>query len=272
MDRQQTEAQKARRRAEELQREREEQIERLEKRREEALEEGFEEALEIVREAEDEARAIIAQLQRQPKQSRVTEEGRRRLAEMREQAEERLEQIRREREERELQRQQAPEAESEAEPETEEPEPMEVHAGDRVYVPSLSRDAEVTRALENGTVEVRVGAMTVETQREELRPPRQQVSDEAKQIHREMQAKKSMTFDEEIDLRGMTVDEAVTDLAKYLDDAMLAGVSEVRIIHGKGTGALREGVHDYLRKHRYVSEFSLADVREGGSGATEVRL
>ena len=53
---------------------------------------------------------------------------------------------------------------------------------------------------------------------------------------------------------------------------MLAGVTRVRIVHGKGTGALREGVHEYLRGHRYVSDFRLADINEGGSGAIEVRL
>ena len=266
MDRQQTEAQQARMRAEELQREREEQLNQLERRRDQELEEGYGEALEIVREAEEEARAIIAELQRQPKQSGVTEKGRRRLAEMRQKAEQRVEEVRQKRAEREEQ------SEREADSAPREAEPLELHAGDRVHVPSLGRDAEVIRALDSGIVEVRVGAMTVETQAEELEPPRQAISDEAQEVHRRMQARKSMTFDEEIDVRGMTVEEAIADLSKYLDDAMLAGVSEVRVIHGKGTGALREGVHQYLRKHKYVSEFSLAEMGKGGSGATEVRL
>ncbi len=93
MDRQQTEAYKARVEAERLQARREEQIEDLERRREEALEEGFSEALDIAREAEDEARAIIAELQRQPKQSKITEDGRKRLSEMRRKAEERLQEV-----------------------------------------------------------------------------------------------------------------------------------------------------------------------------------
>ena len=264
MDRQQTEAHQARVRAEELERERAEQIEQLERRRDEALQEGYEEALEIVREAEEEARTIITRLQRQPKQSAVTEEGRKRLAELRQKAEQRLDQVKRRRSDREREREEA-----EAAPE---PEALEVHAGDRVYVPSLSRDAEVVRVREGGAVEVRVGSMTVETRVEELEPPHQQVGEEAQEIHRRMQATKSVSFEEEIDIRGTTVDEAIAELSKYLDDAMLAGVSEVRIIHGKGTGALREGIHNYLRGHRYVSDFSLADLGKGGSGATEVRL
>jgi DNA mismatch repair protein MutS2 len=274
MDRQQTEAQKARAEAERLQQEREEQIEDLQRRREQALEEGFSEALDIVREAEEEARSIIAELQRQPKQSRVTEEGRQRLAQMRRNAEQRLQKVREEREERERQQEQARrEAQAEAEAATEEkPQLTEVHAGDRVRVESLGRDAEVVRALDSGVVEVRVGNMTVETSLDDLTPPHEQISAESQQIHKRMQARKSMDLEEEIDLRGMTVDEAVGELSKWLDDAMLAGADHVRIIHGKGTGALREGVHDYLRNHRYVSDFSLADMREGGSGATEVKL
>lgn len=268
MDRQQTEAHQARVRAEQLEREREEQIEQLERHRAEALEEGYGEALEVVREAEEEARAIIARLQRQPKQSQVTEEGRKRLAQMRQKAERRLDEVRRERRKLDAEK----DAQAEPEKAAAAPEPLEVHAGDRVHVPSLGRDAEVVRVKDGGTAEVRVGNMTVETRIDELEPSRRQVSEEAQEIHRRMQASKSISFEEEIDIRGMTVDEAIADLSKYLDDAMLAGVSHVRIIHGKGTGALREGIHNYLRGHRYVSGFELAELGKGGSGATEVRL
>ncbi len=128
------------------------------------------------------------------------------------------------------------------------------------------------RALDNGVVEVRVGNMTVETTAADLTPAYEQVGTEAQEIHRQMQVRKSMELEDEIDVRGMTVGEAINELSKWLDDAMLAGATHLRIIHGKGTGALREGIHDYLRKHRYVSDFTLADLSEGGSGATEVRL
>lgn len=266
MDREQTEARKARAEAERLQQERAGLVEELERRRMDALEEGFVEALELVRDAEEEAGAIIAELQRQPKQSKVTEEGRQRLTQMRREAEQRLADVRQERRERE-ERREEPAAEPEPEASV-----LELHAGDPVHVPALRRDGEVVRIFDSGVVEVRVGNMTVEAQAEELQPAQRQPSPEAREVHQRMQARKSLGFEEEIDLRGMTVDEAIADLSKYLDDAMLAGVSHVRIIHGKGTGVLREGVHGFLRKHRYVSGFSLAEIGEGGSGATEVRL
>ncbi|MGD9495265.1 MAG: endonuclease MutS2 [Armatimonadota bacterium] len=272
LDRQRTEASRARADAERLQREHEQRLDELERQRDQAIEEGFEQALEIVREAEEEARAIIAELQRQPRQSKVTEAGRRRLAEMRRESERRLQAARKQGRPRAegLRAQAGPEAETPEQ--AAEPQPPALHAGDLVHVPSLRRDGEVMRVLEGDEVEVRVGAMVVQARASELEPAREQPSRDARELADRMRARKSMAFEDEIDIRGMAVDEAIGALAKYLDDAMLAGVSSVRIIHGKGTGTLREGVHEYLRNHRYVSSFRLAEIGQGGSGATEVRL
>lgn len=76
----------------------------------------------------------------------------------------------------------------------------------------------------------------------------------------------------EIDIRGMMVDEAEQVCAKFIDDAQLAGLKQVLIIHGKGTGALRQGVHEFLRHYHSVEKFTLADIDEGGAGATLVIL
>ena len=76
----------------------------------------------------------------------------------------------------------------------------------------------------------------------------------------------------DIDIRGMMVDEAEVGLGKFLDDSVMAGLSNVLIIHGKGTGALRKGVHAYLKRHRNVASFNFADMSEGGTGATLVEL
>ena len=75
-----------------------------------------------------------------------------------------------------------------------------------------------------------------------------------------------------LDIRGMMVDEAEQIIGKFLDDAQLAGLKQVLIIHGKGTGALRKGVQDFLRRHHSVVDFTLADIDEGGAGATLVTL
>ena len=76
----------------------------------------------------------------------------------------------------------------------------------------------------------------------------------------------------QVDIRGMTVDEAENVLEKYLDDAIMAGLNEVIVIHGKGTGALRKGVRIFLKNHHHVRDISIGEVNEGGDGATVVRL
>ena len=71
---------------------------------------------------------------------------------------------------------------------------------------------------------------------------------------------------------GATVDEAVARLEKYLDDAYMSHVEKVRIVHGKGTGALRKGIHDYLRYNSIVKSFALASHGEGDAGVTIVEF
>ena len=83
---------------------------------------------------------------------------------------------------------------------------------------------------------------------------------------------KSISISHELDLRGLLVDEALESLDKYLDDACVAGLKEVRIIHGKGTGALREAVTLHLRKHRQVKSSRMGDYNEGGTGVTVALL
>lgn len=81
---------------------------------------------------------------------------------------------------------------------------------------------------------------------------------------------KSASIRPEINLLGKTVDEAIAELDKYLDDAYLSHLPSVRVVHGKGTGALRKGVHNYLKKLKYVSSFQLGEFGEGDAGVTIV--
>lgn len=83
---------------------------------------------------------------------------------------------------------------------------------------------------------------------------------------------KSANVSREINLLGMTVDEAVSQLDKYLDDAAIAHLEEVRVVHGKGTGALRKGVQNYLRRNKHVKSFRLGEYGEGDAGVTIVTL
>ena len=81
---------------------------------------------------------------------------------------------------------------------------------------------------------------------------------------------KTLSVSPEINLIGMTVDEATPVLEKYLDDAYLAHLPQVRVVHGRGTGALKAAVHRQLKKLKYVKEFRLGTFGEGDTGVTIV--
>jgi DNA mismatch repair protein MutS2 len=83
---------------------------------------------------------------------------------------------------------------------------------------------------------------------------------------------KSLSVRPEINLLGKTVDEAISELDKYLDDALLSHLQTVRIVHGKGTGALRNGIHQYLKRQKYVKSYRLAEFGEGDAGVTIVEF
>ena len=81
---------------------------------------------------------------------------------------------------------------------------------------------------------------------------------------------KSASVGIEINLLGKTTDEAIAELDKYLDDAYLSHMPSVRIVHGKGTGALRKAVHNYLRRQKHVESYRLGEFGEGDAGVTIV--
>ena len=87
-----------------------------------------------------------------------------------------------------------------------------------------------------------------------------------------LQHQRSEECPTEIHLRRLTVDEALFRLERYLNDAFLAGIPTVRVIHGKGTGTLRQAVRDELKTHPLVKSFRRAELEDGGDGATIVEL
>ena len=182
------------------------------------------------------------------------------------------------------------------------PRTAEVRSGRTFYVAGLGHFGEVLEGPdEGGMVGLRVGAMRLTVHVSDLRvpgrggvpePPRAAASAPAAQaaafagLGAETGGKsgavggpasaaalsKALTVSPEIMLRGLTVEEALTRLEKYLDDALLAGLDRVRVIHGKGAGILRQAVAEYLDEHPHVRGHYLADPSEGGLGATIVLL
>jgi DNA mismatch repair protein MutS2 len=141
----------------------------------------------------------------------------------------------------------------------------EIEVGDTVWVQGLSTTGEVT-ALEDGTAEVQVGAFGVRVAKRDLeRRTRRQKGETQKHT---LRAETHPAPAVELDLRGQRVEEVLPVLEKYLDDAFLSGMPFVRIIHGKGTGTLRQAVQQVLRSHPLVKSYRAGEQGEGGSGVT----
>lgn len=141
-------------------------------------------------------------------------------------------------------------------------------AGTRVRIVESGREGYLLSPPDGeGRVEVQVGIMRVRVPVSGVVP-----AETGDRPAGDLPVRRAREVSPELHVRGMTVDEALDALGKYLDDAILAGQKTVRIVHGKGTGTLRRAVAEFLSTHPDVESFRLADAAEGGEGATVVRL
>lgn len=151
--------------------------------------------------------------------------------------------------------------------------PKNLKIGETVEVLSLGQKGEVLSLPdESGNLSVQVGIMKVNVHLSSLRRTDSYESERSQTKTKTIISSKSKTIKNEIDLRGRNIEEAILELDKYLDDAYIAGLKEVNIIHGKGTGALREGLTQYFRQHNFIKSSRLGKHGEGGSGVTIVEL
>ena len=144
--------------------------------------------------------------------------------------------------------------------------------GQKWYMSYPNQKGVLTLPDENETVMIQVGIMKVEAKLSDLRRTEENESFRNFQASGKKPSPRIESITPEMDLRGQTVDEALVSIDKYLDDAFLSGLREVTLIHGKGTGALRDGIHQYLRRHPHVNTFRLGKYGEGESGVTVVEL
>ena len=138
---------------------------------------------------------------------------------------------------------------------------------------SLNSDATVLKPQDQkGMVQVQAGLIKVYVPLDDLRTvERQKPVQRAVTKPREiMQDIKTVKY--ELDLRGFLVDDAILEIDAFIDDCIRTGRSEFNIIHGKGTGALRAGVQNYLKTHPRVKSFRLGAYGEGDAGVTVVTL
>ncbi len=149
---------------------------------------------------------------------------------------------------------------------------QELTIGMNVYLPSLEQEATVCKLPDkNGNVIVQAGIVKLTVPVSKLEKTKQITKKSNIAIQSKVR-NKAQEITTEIKLLGMTVDEALPALEKYLDDAYLSGIAMVRVVHGKGTGALRKSVQDYLKRNPHVKSFRLGVYGEGDSGVTIVEM
>ncbi len=216
-----------------------------------------EEARLLLRKASEQVERILTDLKKMGKGARKGAVARAQLAELRQQIQVELE---------------APEEAIE-----EEAAPVELEIGERVKLTDLGVEGVLLEFLPGGEAKVQIGALRTTTPVSSLRrlvpggkPVKSSLtcSSSAGAIAQ----RKAAHIASEIMIRAMRVDEALPLVEKYVDDALVAGLSIVRIVHGKGTGTLRRVVWEFLESHPAVASYKLAEDAEGGSGVTVVKF
>lgn len=243
--------QKQNQEVEEMRLDYERKIAKFEAERERVLEEIKKEAFENIRQAKEEAEQIVADLRQAKKMADLSikdHELTEKLTSLKNSEAKQAEQFKRKA------RNKAP-----------------LKAGDEVMVLSLNRQGELIEKTKNGDWMVQLGMMKVNIKEDDLEYLRQSVkkkdSGKGKMIH-----KRNTNVGIQLDLRGERYEDAMLRLDKYMDEVLLASYQTVTIIHGHGTGALRQGVHKYLKKNKHVASFRFGGAGEGGTGATVVEL
>ena len=225
----------------------------MEAKREQSLRKSREEARRILEQARRESESILSELKRMKKTAQADGNA----ADLRRRLEQGIDEL----------------AEGlRTEPETDTKPPETVAPGDRVMILTLGTEGTVLAAPnDRGEVQLQAGAMKFKAPLSQLRlkaaaPKKEKTTVKAKTGGLD----RSVSM--ECDVRGMALDEALDTVSRYLDEAMLAGLNEVSIIHGKGTGVLRAGIQQDLRKNRTVKSFRRGLYGEGEDGVTVVTL
>ncbi|NLW55178.1 MAG: endonuclease MutS2 [Firmicutes bacterium] len=226
---------------------------RLKARREQLMKEAREEARALVRETRRKMENLLRELQETAHSSE-----RSKLVNLaREELQEKLEEL------------------AEPSPQVEEYH-GELAVGMRVKLLALGQEGEIIDLNEDAAL-VQAGPLRIWVERGKLAPLAPQKRPEktgavAGVKMAGLSQEKAKNISSELDLRGLTVDEALQITDKYLDEALLVGLPWVRLIHGKGTGALRTAINDYVRKHPRVKKHRWGESNEGGMGVTVVEL
>lgn len=249
------EAKKLKDEAEELKKRFEDKLERLESTREKAYMDARKEAKEIIANAKDEADEILKAM-RELEKLGISSGGRQRLEEERKKLKDSLES-------KEKGIHNMKENEGEA--------ITKVQLGMEAFLPSLNQNVIIISMPDNrGEVQVEAGIMKINVKLKDLRMTK--VS-KTEKVRKKREVKLNLSnVESRVDLRGLDSEEACYKADKYLDDAYMANLGEVTVVHGKGTGVLRKAINDMLKRHPHVKSYRLGAYGEGGDGVTMVEL
>lgn len=153
------------------------------------------------------------------------------------------------------------------------PRPLKI--GDRVKIKSLGNEGEVISVdTKKNTVSVQSGFMKLKADMDDIRllGEKKQAAKQHTGVRSIGSSKLNASASSSVDLRGKTVEEAMMDLDMFIDSVLRTGLNEITVIHGKGTGALRKGIHVYLRKHPNIRTFRVGTFGEGEEGVTIAEL
>ncbi len=250
-------AEQLRREMEELRKRHETELEKLEQQRDKRLEKAEEEASAIIAKARQEAERIIADLRRL-----ALEEG----AAVKEH---KLIAARKELDEAEPQRRKkAGAAHKAAKP------PRQIEPGDEVMVYSLNQKGHVVELSGSKEAVVQLGIMKMKVSLDdmELIAAAPAASKPVQRTAPNVKRTRDENVRSELDLRGANLEEALIEVDRFIDEAYLSNLGQIYIIHGKGTGILRTGISEYLRKHKHIKSYRLGNYGEGGIGVTVAEL
>ena len=249
------EAKKLKDEAEELKKKFEDKLEKLDNTREKAYMDARREAKDIISNAKDEADDILKAM-RELEKLGISTGGRQRLEEERKKLKASLE-----KQEKGINDMKENEGEAIA----------QVALGMEAFLPSLNQKVIIISMPDNrGEVQVEAGIMKINVKLKDLR--KTQVT-KAEKVRKKREVKLNFSsVESRVDLRGLDAEEACYKADKYLDDAYLANLGEVTVVHGKGTGVLRKAINDMLKRHPHVKAYRLGAYGEGGDGVTMVEL
>ncbi|MFB5267954.1 endonuclease MutS2 [Paenibacillus enshidis] len=250
-----SEAERLRRETEELRTRYQEELDKLDNQRERMLEKAEEEARQVLQKARSESERIIADLRKLALEEGAAVKEHRLIAARKE-----LDEA----EPKQRKKSSAPRQSAKA---------RAIEPGDEVHVHSLRQKGHVVELSGSKEAIVQLGIMKMKVSLADL-----ELLDAPKpaQPKQRTVAGVNRTRDDrvrsELDLRGANVEEALIEVDRFMDEAFMANLGQVYIIHGKGTGVLRSGIQDYLRSHKHVKSYRLGNYGEGGSGVTVAEL